>query len=275
MQFAGRSVRHTVLLGLTVFGQLLVASCPAATLRGQEVRGGETLDLQFPVSSYFQESAAQGGNPRPTTGRALLMFPKNFDPARSWPILIVTSTTDFDRTSIMDAPWYRDAAMVEGWVVLATDATIRPRTDSVLWRLAMLTAGLQMIRDNWPQSARWPAAFAGFSGGAKSSGFLGAMLAKNGGFKICGFFLAGMNADRLSAAYHDYQPPADFLSVPVWLSSGTADQIARPGAEEGVFYSLKRTGFQQVRLEHFSGGHELKGEEIQRALHWFREVGKF
>jgi hypothetical protein len=275
MQFARRSVRRTVLLNLTVVGQLLAASCPAATLRSQEVRGGETLDLQFPVSSYVQESAAQEGNPRPATGRALLMFPKGFDPARSWPILIVTSTSDRDRTSPMDAPWYRDAAMVEGWVVLATDATIRPRTDSVSWRLAMLTAGLQMIRDNWPQSARWPVAFAGFSGGAKTSGFLGAMLAKNRGFKICGFFLAGINADRLSAAYHDYQPPADFLSIPVWISSGTADQIARPGAEEGVFYSLKRTGFQQVRLEHFSGGHAVNSAEVQRALHWFREIGKF
>lgn len=270
-----KSVLCAIAIASLAINRLLLPSAVAATLEGHQVQGGATLDFQFPISSYFQESAAQGGNPRPTTGRALLMFPKNFDPARSWPILIVTSTTDLDRTSIMDAPWYRDAAMVEGWVVLATDATIRPRTDSVLWRLAMLTAGLQMIRDNWPQSARWPAAFAGFSGGAKSSGFLGAMLAKNRGFKICGFFLAGMNADRLSAAYHDYQPPAAFLSIPVWLSSGTADQIARPGAEEGVFYSLKRTGFQQVRLEHFSGGHELKGEEIQRALHWFREVGKF
>jgi predicted esterase len=84
-----------------------------------------------------------------------------------------------------------------------------------------------------------------------------------------------MNADRLSAAYHEYQPPADFLSIPVWLSSGNADQVARPGAEEGVLYSLKRSGFQQVRLEHFSGGHTLDSAEIQRALHWFREVGRF
>jgi len=83
---------------------LLAASCPAATLLGQEVRGGETLDFQFPVNSYFQESAAQSGNPRPTTGRALLMFPKGFDPSRPWPILVVTSTSDLDRTSPMDAP---------------------------------------------------------------------------------------------------------------------------------------------------------------------------
>lgn len=254
---------------------LITNSSNAATLLGKTAPPGGTLDVQFPLNNYFQESAAQGGNPRPTTGRLLLFFPKGFDPARSWSILIVTSTSDLDRTSREDAPWYRDAAMKEGWIVLATDATIRPRSDSISWRLAILTAGLQMIRDNWPQSARWPVAFAGFSGGAKSSGFLGAILAKNRGFKISGFFLAGMNTDRLSAAYHDYQPPADFLSVPVWLSSGSADEIARPGAVEGVFSSLKRTGFQRVRLEHFPGGHTLDSMEIQRALHWFREVGKF
>src|SRR2546428_1622662 len=270
-----KSVLCAIAIALLAVNRLLLPSAVAATLEGHQVQGGATLDFQFPINSYFQESAAQGGNPKPTTGRALMMFPKNFDPARSWPILVVTSTADNERTSLEDAPRYQDAAMKEGWIVLATDATIRPRVDSVSWRLAILTAGLQMIRDNWPQSARWPVAFAGFSGGAKSSAFLGAMLAKNRGFRICGFFLAGTNADRLSAAYHDYQPPADFLSIPVWLSSGTADQIARPGAEEGVFYSLKRTGFEQVRLEHFFGGHAVKSTEIQRALHWFRDVGKF
>src|SRR5206468_4651189 len=168
-------------IALLAVNRLLLPSAVAATLEGHQVQGGATLDFQFPISSYFQESAAQGGNPRPTTGRALLMFPKNFDPARQWPILIVTSTTDLDRTSIMDAPWYRDAAMAESWIVLATDATIRPRQDSLAWRLSMLTAALQMIRNEWPQSTQWPVAFAGFSGGAKRTGILAAMLAGNQG----------------------------------------------------------------------------------------------
>jgi len=38
-------------------------------------------------------------------------------------------------------------------------------------------------------------------------------------------------------------------------------------AEELVYYSLKRTGFKNVRLEQFSGGHALDTAEIQRALH--------
>lgn len=246
-----------------------------ATLLGQQVQGGGTSDIRFPVDKYFQDYAAQGGNPRPTTGRALVMFPKGFDPAHSWPILIVTSTTDLGRTSPMDAPWYQKPATDEGWVVLAPDATIKPRTDSTLWRLGLLGAALEAIRKEWPQSAQWPVAFAGLSGGAKRSGVLGAMLAKSGTVKICGFFLAGINDDRLSAAYKEFQPPVTFLNVPVWISNGDRDQIAPPRLQEKVYFSIKRTGFQHVRLEGFFGGHQLKQSEVQRALKWFREMGKF
>src|SRR6267378_54566 len=196
-----QSVPCAIAIVLLAVNQLLLASAVAATLAGHPVRGGATLDFQFPINKFFQNYAAQGGNPRPTTGRALLMFPKGFDPARSWPILIVTSTTDLGRTSPMDAPWYRDSAMAEGWVVLATDATIRPREDSLQWRLSILTAALEMIRSEWPQSAKWPVAFAGLSGGAKRSGILAAMLAGNNGLRVGGLFLAGINSDRVTAAF--------------------------------------------------------------------------
>src|SRR5260370_34496539 len=121
-----------------------------------------------------------------------------FDPARLWPILIVTSTTDFGCTSIRDAPWYRDAAMKEGWIVRATDATISPRADSLQWRLSILTAALQMIRNDWPQSAQWPVAFAGFSGGAKRSGILAPILPDNPAFQAYPMFLAAINPAPLT-----------------------------------------------------------------------------
>ena len=249
--------------------------CFAATLAGKEVRGGATLDIQFPISSELQALAAQGGNPRPTTGRALIMLPSRFDPSKAWPILVITSTTDVGRTNILDAPAYRDTATKEGWMVFATDATIQPSADSLAWRVAPLTAGLQFLRNNWPQSAHWPVAFAGFSGGAKRAGIVAAMLAENRGLRICGLFLAGINSDRVTAAYKDYHPPAEFLNIPIWISSGMSDPIATPGLSEGVYFSLKRGGFKQVRLEKFFGGHALKRTEVQRALRWFRELGKF
>lgn len=263
-----------VLLGLAWFC-LPLASMEAATLAGQQVQGGKTVEIRFPVSKYFQDVAAQGGNPRVETGRALLTFPPGFDPARRWPILIVTSTTDFHRTSPMDAEWYRPAADAEGWMIIASDATIKPRQDSTPWRLAMLAAALEAVRKEWPQTAKWPVAFAGFSGGSKRSCLLGAMLGKTGSISICGFFLSGINEDRLSSAYKTYQPGAGFLNIPIWISGGMDDPIATPSSEGAVKASLGRTGFKRVRVEHFIGSHWLKRSEVRLALRWFRELGRF
>ena len=253
----------------------LTSPLAGATLAGKAVQGGAALEIQFPVAKYFQDIAAQDANPLPTVGRALLMFPANFDPSRTWPILIVTSTSDFHRTSVMDVEWYRKPANAEGWVVLGTDALISPRIDSTTWRLGILAAALEAIRKDWPQSAKWPIAFAGFSGGSKRSGTLGVMLAKAGAVRICGFFLSGINEDRLSESYKTYQPGTGLLEVPVWISSGNGDTVARPESSNLVRASLERTGFKRVRLERFDGTHQLKMSEVRRALQWFRQVGKF
>src|SRR5215813_10794878 len=84
---------------------LLVRQLGAASLLGREIVPGHTADIQFPVDEYFQNYAAEGGNPKPATGRMVFTAPKNFDPSRAWPILIVTSTTDANRTSPMDSKW--------------------------------------------------------------------------------------------------------------------------------------------------------------------------
>jgi hypothetical protein len=247
----------------------------ATTLAGQSVQPGGEIEIRFPVPKYYQNIAAEAGNPRPETGRAVLTFPSGFDPARTWPILIVTSTSDFNRTSAMDAEWYRKPATTEGWVVLGPDATISPHIDSTQWRLGLLGAALEIIRKDWPQSSRWPVAFAGFSGGSKRSGVLGVMMAKTGSVRICGFFLSGINEDRLGDAYKTYQPGRGLLEVPVWLSCGDNDTVATPQAHSLVKASLDRAGFKRVRLEQFGGGHQLKPTEVQRALQWFRQLGKF
>jgi hypothetical protein len=263
------------LLVVSLLSLVVVQPSHAATLAGQQVIPGGKIEIRFPVSKYFQDIAAQAGNPRPETGRAVLAFPAGFDPSRTWPILIVTSTSDFNRTSAMDADWYRPAATAEGWVVIGSDATISPRIDSTQWRLGLLGAALEAIRKDWPQSVRWPVAFAGFSGGSKRSGVLGAMLAKSGSVRVCGFFLSGINEDRLGEAYRTYQPDRGLLEVPVWLSSGSSDTVATPQAHNLVKASLERTGFKRVRLEQFDGGHQLKLSEVRKALQWFRQLGGF
>jgi len=268
----GRSGVWLALLWLFVS---LAGTSNAATLLGQQVKTGPMIEIRFPVAKFFQDMASKEGNPRPDTGRAVLSFPPGFDPARPWPILIVTSTSDFHRTSPMDAEAYHPPADAEGWMILATDATIKPDHDSTLWRLAMLGAALEAIRKEWPQSAKWPVALAGFSGGAKRSCLLGAMLAKGRAVNICGFFLSGINQDTMSESYKAYLPSADFLNIPIWISGGMDDIIATPSLEGSMVASLGRNGFKRVRLEHFIGTHQLKRSEVRLALRWFRQLGGF
>ena len=66
-----------------------------------------------------------------------------------------------------------------------------------------------------------------------------------------------------------------FLQLPIWISSGINDRIATPSQEEQVKASLVRTGFPNVRLSRFGGGHEVSRADLQSALKWFSEQGHF
>lgn len=233
------------------------------------------VDVQFPVSAYYQNYAAQGGNPRPSHGRLLLYLPANFDPARSFPVLVITSTTDGHRTSPKDAPMYRQTANAEGWVVLATDSSIAPRIDSTAWRLALLASGTDYLRHAWPAFRDSPVAFAGLSGGAKRSCWIGAMLSETRSIRIAGFFLAGINDDRMTAALQNYPATSQLLAAPVWISSGRNDPIAPPAYEREVQASFKHLGFRKVEFSQFYGGHEVDRADLRRALRWFRTIGNF
>ncbi len=254
---------------------LLAGRIGAVTLCGQEIRTGPEIEIRFPVDKHYQDVAAWAGNPRPQTGRAVLTFPPGFDPSRPWPIFIVTASTTTDRVSPDDVYAYHPCADKEGWMVLATDATIKPKHDSTPWRLSMLCAGLEAIRKEWPQSKDWPVAMAGFCGGGRRSGLEAAMFARSHAVNLVGLYFTGMDKDVLSDAYHTYQPGAAFLHTPIWMSAGDNDIIATGYREGNVAASIRRTGFDRVRLEYFMGKHGVKRAEVRLAMRWFRELGRF
>jgi hypothetical protein len=233
-----------------------------------------TIDVRFPLPQFNREYAAQGGNPQPSAGRLLIYVPPGFDARRRWPLLIVNSTTDGSRTSVMDAPGYRFAT-ADGWVVLATDANIHLPKDTISWRAGVLSAGLDVLHHEWPASKAWPVVFAGLSGGAKSSEWISAIFAATHSLRIAGIFLTGINDDRMPEAIRAFHPSPEFQNTPIWISSGRNDGIARPDAEREVQGSLIHLGFRNVRMSSFLGGHELSHADLRDALRWFRNVGHF
>jgi hypothetical protein len=202
----------------------------------------------------------------------MLATPSNFDPRKSWPVLVVCSTSDFKRQNRDDlVDFYRRVGLAERWVLLAGDGPQPARNDTAAWRGAMTLAAIDALHRSFPGSDKWPIACAGFSGGGKGVGLVAPLLAKNGS-RVAGIYITGANEDQLSEGYARVGPGKEFLMTPVYISAGRNDRIATLEQQYNVAGSIKRTGFQRIRIGPFHGGHEVNGAQTSIALRWFREL---
>src|SRR5262249_20000636 len=157
---------------------LLHAGSVAATAGSLKFAGaafspGSTVQANVPLSALEKSYAAQGGNPVPPYAVAVLATPVNFDPTKSWPVLIPCSTSDFKRQNRNDLiQFYRRVGLAEGWVLLAGDGPQYPKNDNAAWREAMTLAAIDALHRSFPGSEKWPMACAGFSGGGKGVGYV-------------------------------------------------------------------------------------------------------
>ena len=277
----GNSCNSCLILVVQVVVALSVASPVAARAAGASFKFGDvafspgsTVKANVPLSAQEKSYAAQGGNPVPPNAVAMLATPANFDPSKTWPVLIICSTSDFKRQNKDDlVQFYQRVGLAEGWVLLAGDGPQHARNDTAAWRLAMTLAAIDALHHSFAGSDKWPMACAGFSGGAKGAGSIAPVLARNG-CRITGLYLTGVNQDYLSPGYARSQPGADFLSTPIYVSAGHDDKIATLEQQYDVVGSIKRTGFKRVRIGTFRGGHEVNDAQTSIALRWFREMQK-
>jgi hypothetical protein len=242
------------------------------TFEGVPVQTGKATTALVQLSAEEKTYAAIGGNRVPEKAVAVLTVPGNFDPQRTWPVLVVLSTSDFQRDNRHDIPFYSTEALGENWIVLTGDGPERPRDDSTGWRSAMTLAALDALHRSFPGSNRWPVACAGISGGAKLACLVAPLLALKGN-RVAGLYLAGVNEDLLGEGYRKIHPGPDFLGTKIFITSGQSDRIATPNQTERVIISMRKNGFRQVRLETFPEGHRVKRPLTRAALRWFNSGG--
>jgi hypothetical protein len=254
----------------------LVGNADGAPLNfgGVSFSPGSTVQANVPLSAQEKSLAAQGGNVVPPSALAVLATPANFDPRKSWPVLVICSTSDFKRQNRNDlVQFYRSVGLHEGWVLLAGDGPQNARNDTAAWRGAMTLAAVDALHRSFPGSEKWPIACAGFSGGGKGVGYIAPLLARNG-CRIAGIYMTGANEDHLSDGYSRIQPGTSFLSTPIYISAGHDDRIATVEQQYTVAGSIKRTGFNRMRIGTFHGGHEVNDGQTSVALTWFRKLLK-
>jgi len=261
---------------------LIVVSHSGSTLAAEEslkfagipFSPGSIVKADVPLSAQEKSLAAQGGNVVPPNAVAVLATPPNFDPRKSWPVLVICSTSDFKRQNRNDlVQVYLSVGLHEGWVLLAGDGPQNARNDTAAWRGAMTLAAVAALHHSFPGSDKWPVACAGFSGGGKGVGYVTPLLARNG-CRIAGIYITGANEDHLSDGYGRIQPGTNFLSTPIYISAGHDDRIATVEQQYTVAGSIKRTGFNRMRIGTFHGGHEVNDGQTSVALRWFRELAK-
>jgi len=255
---------------------ILVGNADGAPLNfaGVSFSPGSTVQANVPLSAQEKSLAAQGGNVVPPSALAVLATPANFDPRKSWPVLVICSTSDFKRQNRNDlVQFYRSVGLHEGWVLLAGDGPQNARNDTAAWRGAMTLAAVDALHRSFPGSEKWPMACAGFSGGGKGVGYIAPLLARNG-CRIAGIYMTGANEDHLSDGYSRIQPGTSFLSTPIYISAGHDDRIATVEQQYTVAGSIKRTGFNRMRIGTFHGGHEVNDGQTSVALTWFRKLVK-
>jgi len=271
VDFRALKVAFVLALGYLV---VTTAVCAEATFAGVAIKPGETVSAEVPLSPQERQYASEGGNTPPAQAVAVVAVPPGFDPRKPWPVLVVFSTDDFKHLDRDDlANIYRRDALAEGWVVLAGDGPEFPRHGTSGWRAGMTIAALDALHRSFPGSSKWPVACAGYSGGAKHTGYLAPLLAL-GGYPLIGIYLTGINTDRLSVGYQVFSPGRKFLLTPVFISVGQEDKVAPPYTQMAVNLGLKKTGFTRVRLETFKGPHVVKRAHLREALRWFRELDR-
>jgi hypothetical protein len=268
-RFRGAIFSHLIALGLLAVFPATAAEESTATFQGVAVQPGKTISVPVPLSPEEKSFAAIGGNRVPANAVAVLSVPPGFDPRKSWPVLVVFSTSDFKRENRGDIPFYVTEALGENWIVLTGDGPERPRDDSTGWRAAMTLAALDALHRSFPGSNKWPVVCAGISGGAKRACLIAPLLAIKGN-RVAGLYLAGVNEDLLGEGYRKFHPGPDFFSTKIFITSGQRDKIATPAQTERVRQSIQAAGFRQVRLETFPEGHNVKRPLTRAALRWFR-----
>jgi hypothetical protein len=257
-------------LGLLAFS----ASAFAAGLNfaGVPLTPGATVRVSVPLSELEKSYLTEGGNTVPPYSMATLAVPRGFDPKKTWPVLIVFSSSQNQLPSWFDLTvHYRRIALADGWVLLAGDGPkTAPRLDSSGWRAGHTLAALDALHRSFPGSQRWPIVCAGQSGGAKRATYLAPLLAARG-YRVAGIFLNGINEERLTQAYYRFQPGRDFLRTPIFINGGVRDLIARIEEQNDVEKSMRRTGFTNIRHATFPGGHELPARQLLEGLRWLRK----
>jgi predicted esterase len=233
---------------------------------GAEQEPGSMSRFDAPLSAEARKLSTTGGNPPASVARCGVAFPAGFDLRKTTPILVWNSPQTASAVDGLSS--IAKAVTDSGWVALAADGAVPARVETTEWCAAMLIAAFDRLERSWPGVRRCPVAVAGFSGGAKRSAYIGAVLMARRQ-PLVGMFWGGCNEDRSGDALRWHRPGNAYKAVRIALSTGSRDPLVPAERAREVADSLATGGFANARAFPFEGEHEVDLAGLRAALAWF------
>ncbi len=247
------------------------------TFGSVQIEPGQTVETDLPLPAEDVAFVAkQFGDvaPHPTHIRVSLAVPADFNPDKPQKVLIGSASASGDVLSILvTKDTFTKDGLAHGYVVLAADGGDgKPKHgDAIDYRLLLLKIALAELNTRFPQAKKdWTFATAGFSGGAGYASHQALWLSTQG-YRVTGMML--LNGGYTPTMW-EHQPEmrgntSRWHQLPVFISWGEKDDIAKPPLMQESINTTKRSGYQKVRVESHPGGHQAWDAHINLALEWF------
>ena len=254
------------------------AAAPAASKPGEiELQPGKTVEMELPLPSDCAKTLATFYGEPTTKMKMAIAVPSDFDPAKHQRVLFVSASTSGDGLSIKQMRTYTAAALARGWIVMAADGEMgKPKIDNIYFRGNLLELMEDWLTKRWPQSkTKWSIATAGFSGGAGYASDQAVFLCGQG-WHMIGMLLMNGGYSPVDWEKDKYVkgPRSAFHQIPVFISAGETDNVAKPDIMRSTIARTKSGGYKTMRVEWHPGAHQVCKEHITTALEWFESFDK-
>ena len=259
-----------------MLGALELETAPSGVLK---LQAGKMVHLRFNLQEVEQQVAEVGGRSKPQYGILTIAVPDGFSlpipesdtASQALKVLFVSVTGDIYAPNAYAAMKYYRTTRSSDWLLVAVDGNGWPKRDSIQWRISLMGAAMRYMSESLPGFDQAQFAYGGFSGGSKISVYLALFSARLGKTPI-GLFLGGCNQVALKDAVDFCGTSSEILHLmPVVMSVGAKDSIAKPKQSRKVAKMLKKDGFESVEILTHPGGHRLIGEHVEQALGMFSE----
>lgn len=231
---------------------------------------GQAVTVTIPLGEADIRDLEKDGDPA-TAARAAYYIPEGFDPAKPYAILLVSQTQNASSCDHLNS-YLAAFPSAPGWIGIAADGDQGPRHDRHLYRWRTARAALQALYDAIPAARRWPIVAGGYSGGAKRSAYIAALLADEG-YPLAGLLLGGCNEDRTPDAKQLYSPPSSAFKVPCFFMTAESDDLVPEAKARRVADSLKLNGFKPIKTATYPGDHmTIDKPTIADGLNWLKTV---